>query len=114
MLFRSLIGIDKTAITGNLPDSDVEKLEDAIKNPTKYGAPVWMMNRRNDYETGEDKHLLSGDIRYVKDNDLKRLKMIKSYKGVRHMDGLPVRGQLTRSNFRRNKGKVLGVKRSKK
>ena len=110
----SLIKLDKKAITGYLPDADIQKLEDAVKNPAKYGAPVWMLNRRNDYETGKNVHLLSGDIKYVKENDIKRMKMIKSYKGVRHMDGLPVRGQLTRSNFRRNKGKVLGVKRAKK
>jgi small subunit ribosomal protein S13 len=39
------------------------------------------------------------------------MKRIRSYKGVRHSLGLPVRGQRTRSNFRKNKGKVLGVKR---
>ncbi len=42
------------------------------------------------------------------------MKKIKSYKGVRHMFGLTVRGQRTRSNFRKNKGKVrLGVTRKK-
>ena len=40
------------------------------------------------------------------------MKKIKCYKGVRHMLDLPVRGQRTKSNFRKNKGKVhLGVKR---
>jgi small subunit ribosomal protein S13 len=38
------------------------------------------------------------------------MKKIRSYRGVRHGIGLPVRGQRTKSNFRRNKGKVsLGV-----
>ena len=42
----------------------------------------------------------------------KRLQMIKSYKGMRHAAGLPVRGQRTKSNFRKNKGKgSLGVKK---
>jgi small subunit ribosomal protein S13 len=82
-------------------------------NPLKYGSPRWMLNRRNDYETGDDRHLLTGDIGFVRDNDIKRLKMIKSRRGMRHMFGLPVRGQRTKSNFRKNKGKVLGVKRSK-
>ena len=48
---------------------------------------------------------------FTQDNDIKMLKKIKSYKGIRHSLGLPVRGQRTRSNFRKNKGKVMGVKR---
>ena len=40
------------------------------------------------------------------------MKKVKSYKGVRHSAGLTVRGQKTKSNFRRNKGKLsLGVKK---
>src|SRR3989339_167587 len=58
-----------------------------------------------------DRHLLSTNLSFTQDNDIKMMKKIKSYKGVRHSLGLPVRGQRTRSNFRRNKGKVMGVKR---
>ncbi len=39
------------------------------------------------------------------------MRKIKSYKGVRHSSGLPVRGQKTKSNFRKNKGKVASVKK---
>ena len=39
------------------------------------------------------------------------MKKIKSYRDIRHALGLPVRGQRTKSNFRKNKGKVLGVRR---
>jgi small subunit ribosomal protein S13 len=39
------------------------------------------------------------------------MKKMKSYRGVRHIFNLPVRGQRTKSNFRKNKGKVTGVKR---
>ena len=46
-----LIPIDKKKTTGNLADAEIEKLEDAIRNPAKYGAPAWMLNRRRDYET---------------------------------------------------------------
>jgi len=105
--------IDREKKAGDLSDGEAEKLNDAISNPLKYGAPRWMLNRRNDYETSEDKHLLTGDIKFVQENDIKRLKMIKARRGMRHMFGLPVRGQRTKSNFRKNKGKVLGVKRSK-
>ena len=36
---------------------------------------------------------------------IRRMKKIKPYKGVRHSIGQPVRGQRTKANFRRNKGK---------
>ena len=71
-----------------------------------------MLNRRKDIETGEDKHLLGSDLKLRKEFDLKRMKNIRSYKGVRHALGLPVRGQSTRSHF--HKGKSLGVKKPKK
>ena len=55
-------------------------------------------------------HLINTDLDLSKDGDIKRMKKVKSYKGLRHTWGLPVRGQRTRSNFRKNKGKVsLGV-----
>ncbi|MCX6706617.1 MAG: 30S ribosomal protein S13 [Candidatus Woesearchaeota archaeon] len=103
--------IDEKKKVGYLSDEDAKVLDDIIRNPLKYNAPVWMLNRRKDYETGEDKHINTGDIDFYKGTDIKRLKVIKSYKGVRHSEGQPVRGQRTKSNFRKNKGKVMGVKR---
>ena len=41
--------------------------------------------------------------------DIQRMVDLKTYKGIRHMLGLPVRGQRTRSSFR--KGRVVGVVR---
>lgn len=111
----SLAGINKNKITGELTDEEAKKLGEIIKNPSKSGVPVWMLNRRKDNETGEDKHLLTSDLDFTKENDIKILKKIKAYRGIRHMFNLPVRGQRTKSNFRPNKGKArLGVKRAKK
>jgi small subunit ribosomal protein S13 len=70
-----------------------------------------MLNRNRDFETGENQHLLTGDLAFVQDNDIKRAKKIKSWTGIRHIRGQPVRGQRTRSHFRKNKGKVIGVKK---
>ena len=109
----NLLKFDKFKKVGLLTDDEVEKINDFLKNPKKYGAPSWMLNRRKDYETGEDKHLLTTDLQLVKQEDIKRLRKIKSYRGVRHGLRLPVRGQRTKSNFRKNKGKVTGVKRKK-
>lgn len=110
----SFAGVDKTMKVGYLSDEQVNKLTEVIEKPLKYGAPSWMVNRRRDYETNEDTHLLGADLQFVQENDIKRLKKVRSYKGYRHAHGQPVRGQRTRSNFRRNKGKVhLGVQRKK-
>ena len=108
----SLTGIDKKAKTGYLTNDQTKRLDDAIKNPEKFNVPSWMFNRRKDIEDGEDKHLVTGDLKFAQETDVKMMKKIKSYKGMRHAFGLPVRGQKTRSNFRKNKGKVsLGVKK---
>lgn len=52
----------------------------------------------------EAKYQVEGDLRRKVQNDITRLKTIKSYRGVRHTVGLPVRGQKTRSNARTWKG----------
>jgi len=104
--------INKLKKTGELTPDEIKRIEDVLKNPTKL--PLWMLNRRKDPETGSDVHLTANDLNFIKDNDIKMMKKIKSYKGVRHMFGLTVRGQRTKSNFRKNKGKVhLGVIKTK-
>ena len=108
-----LAGVDNKKKTGYLDEKDIAKLNEVTKDPSKFGAPSWVLNRRKNYEDNVDKHLITADLDFTKDNDIKRMKKIKSYRGVRHMFGLPVRGQRTKSNFRRNKGKVTGVKKSK-
>ena len=106
----NLAGVDKTAKAGYLKDEDVKKLDDVLNDPLKYNAPVWMLNRRKNYEDGKDYHLVTGNLSFAEENDIKSMKKIRSYRGVRHGVGLPVRGQRTKSNFRKNKGKAsLGV-----
>lgn len=109
----AIAGVDKTRKAGDLMDTEVKKIEDALKNPEKHNVPSWLLNRRKDYETGDDKHLFGASLDFENDNDIKRMKKTKTYKGLRHQWGLTVRGQRTKSNFRRNKGKGLGVKRKK-
>ena len=47
---------------------------------------------------------VEGDLRREKAVNIKRLKEIGSYRGIRHRRGLPVRGQKTKTNARTNKG----------
>lgn len=57
---------------------------------------------------------VEGELRQKTFRDIKRLKDIQSYRGIRHRRGLPVRGQRTRHNAHTRKGKaqpVGGLKR---
>jgi small subunit ribosomal protein S13 len=110
----SVSQVDRMKKAGSLNQDEVQNLSDIIKNPAKYGIPSWLLNRRKDMEDGVDKHLRGADLRWQVENDLKMMKKVKSYRGVRHMSGLPVRGQKTKNNFRKKKGKPsLGVQRKK-
>jgi small subunit ribosomal protein S13 len=62
----------------------------------------------------EGKYVIEGDLRREIGMNLKRLQAIKSYRGVRHLRGLPVRGQRTQTNARTRKGprKTVGVQRN--
>ncbi|MFA9288806.1 MAG: 30S ribosomal protein S13 [Weeksellaceae bacterium] len=53
----------------------------------------------------EKKFKIEGDLREEKNENIKRLREIGSYRGMRHAQGLPVHGQRTRSNARTKKGK---------
>lgn len=101
----AVTGIEETEKIGKLSQESIKKLEDFFNNPLKYDIPTWLLNRRKDPESGADMHLMKSDIKFVQGNDIKVMRILKSYKGVRHAKGLTVRGQRTRSNFRSNKGK---------
>ena len=107
----NVAGIQKNKKAGYLSDDEAARIDDIIKDPSGFGIPSWLFNRKKDPEYGNDKHLTGATLTFTQDNDIKMMKKIKSYRGIRHILGLPVRGQRTKSNFRKNKGKVLGVKR---
>ena len=62
----------------------------------------------------ENHVVVEGDLRRQVFLDIKRLKDIGCYRGVRHRKGLPVRGQSTKQNARTRKGPKRTVSRSKK
>lgn len=57
----------------------------------------------------EENYRVEGELRQSVFRDIKRLKDIRSYRGIRHKLGLPVRGQRTRRNARTRKGKSMPV-----
>lgn len=108
----SSMGLDLNQKIGYLSDNKINEIEEAIRNPGKLKVPEWMLNRRNDYETGKTEHLIESDLMMRLRDDLNRMKKIRSYKGRRHEVGLPVRGQRTKSTFR--KGSSVGVSRRRR
>jgi small subunit ribosomal protein S13 len=97
---------------GELSEEELNLLEDIMVNPEKHSLPSWCFNRRKDPNSGTDKHLIMSQLDLTQKMDINEEKRIKSYVGIRHILGLPVRGQRTRSSFR--KGKVVGVKRGER
>jgi len=108
-----VLKIDKNKEVKDLSKEEIGEIIKFVQNPK---LPEFMLNRRKDLETGENKHIMGADLDLRKEFDIKRLKKIKSYKGLRHATGQPVRGQRTRSHFRENKtvGVVGKAKRGKK
>jgi small subunit ribosomal protein S13 len=54
-------------------------------------------------------YTVEGDLQRIVTNNIKRLKDVGSYRGLRHKSGLPVRGQRTRTNAKTRKGKGVAV-----
>ncbi len=104
-----VLGLDPRMKVGFLTEAEVERIEDALRDPGRYGIPVWMFNRRKDYETGRDMHLVGSDLVFYARQDIEREIRIRSWKGIRHALGYKVRGQRTHTTGRL--GPTVGVKR---
>jgi small subunit ribosomal protein S13 len=76
------VGIDKNTRTNKISSDDIIKLRNEI----------------------EDNYVLEGELKRRVMMNIKRLKDIGSYRGLRHSRGLPVRGQRTKSNTRTVRG----------
>jgi len=104
------LNIDENKKIQDLSKGEMVKLEEFAKNPS---VPAFLKNRQKDFDDGEDKHLSGTDLKLRNEFDVKRLRKIRSYRGTRHMLGLPVRGQRTKANFRKNRKKsgAVGVRK---
>lgn len=85
-------GIDTHKKLGQLNEEEIKKMTAVIENTYK----------------------VEGDLREELSENIKRLREIVSYRGLRHVKGLPVRGQRTKSNARTKKGKRKTVGALKK
>jgi small subunit ribosomal protein S13 len=102
--------VDPNAIMGYLSVEQVDRIRSALDN-IDTNMPLWMLNRRNDIYTGENRHLLGTDLILGAKEDINLMKKTRSYKGIRHERGQKVRGQRTKSTGRT--GATVGVVRKK-
>jgi len=103
------IQIALTYVYGIGPKSARDIVHAAKVDPTK---------RVKDLDEAEEKKLrdiidanytVEGDLHRVVANNIKRLRDINTYRGLRHKANLPVRGQRTRTNARTKRGKRVAV-----
>ena len=106
-----ILKLDPKRKIAELDKEEIERINEFLKNP-KF--PNFLNNRKRDFDVGDDLHLIGAKLDMKKEFDIRRLKKIRSYRGLRHALGLPTRGQSTRSNFRKKgKAKAVGVKSKK-
>jgi small subunit ribosomal protein S13 len=79
--------IDPTVRVKDLTDAEVSRIQEAINA---------------DY-------IIEGELQRIVTGNIKRLREIKAYRGLRHQANLPVRGQRTRTNARTRRGKKVTV-----
>lgn len=79
--------IDENQRTSDLSEPDFEKIRKVISNSYK----------------------VEGDLRMEVSQNIKRMKEINAYRGLRHMKNLPVRGQRTKTNARTKRGKKVTI-----
>ncbi len=91
---------------GNLPEGTVDGLE-GLLGQLPQRLPDWMVNHPRDFLTGTPHHYFGPDLETSRRDDVNQMRMIRSYRGVRHERGQKVRGQRTRSNGRT--GMAAGV-----
>ncbi|MCL4331937.1 MAG: 30S ribosomal protein S13 [Thermoplasmatales archaeon] len=101
------MSIPRDVKLGEIDDSKIDEIKDAIDKRYSEFFPTWTLNHRNDIQTGENLLKVGPDLGVALQDDVNRMKRTRSYKGIRHEKGKKVRGQRTRSNGR--KGLAVGV-----
>jgi small subunit ribosomal protein S13 len=92
-------GVDRRRTLGALEDDQIDEIVDLVEGFADE-VPEWLTNHRNDFFGGETTHQTGNDLDLTRREDINRMKMIDSYKGVRHKRGQKVRGQRTKSTGR--------------
>lgn len=101
------LGIPKSKNIGSLSDQQIADIENVIKSPDSAGIPIYMLNKRKDFDTGKDRHYVGNDLTFNTRQDVTREVNLHTWRGYRHQYGQKVRGQRTRSTGRT--GATVGV-----
>lgn len=86
------VSIDKNKRVSNLTEDEIIKIRECI----------------------DKSYVVEGDLRRSVSNNIKRLTDLGCYRGLRHRNKLPVRGQRTHTNARTRKGKAIPIAGKKK
>lgn len=79
--------VDTTVRVKNLTDAEISRIQDVIN----------------------EKYIVEGELQRIVTGNIKRLKDINAYRGLRHKASLPSRGQRTKTNARTRRGKKVTV-----
>jgi small subunit ribosomal protein S13 len=109
MIIEKKLGFKPTMKVGDLSDEDIGKIDKVLYAVQEQGIPKHVLNRRGDFESGNDMHVIMNDLAFAVSQDVDREKKLYTWKGYRHAYGQKVRGQRTRNTGR--KGMALGVMR---
>ncbi len=86
------VSIDKNKRVNNLTEDEIIKIRECL----------------------DKSYVVEGDLRRSVSNNIKRLTDLGCYRGLRHRNKLPVRGQRTHTNARTRKGKAIPIAGKKK
>ncbi|MEE2757693.1 MAG: 30S ribosomal protein S13 [Myxococcota bacterium] len=103
-----------TYIHGIGPTTSQEIIEKCGLDPNLRSDSLSEVDVRNIRQVIEDNFKVEGDLRRQVQLNIKRLKDLGCYRGLRHRRGLPVRGQRTKTNARTRKGPRRTVTKKKK
>ena len=79
--------VEPTVRVKDLNDAEISRIQEVINN----------------------QYTVEGELQRIVSGNIKRLKDIGAYRGLRHKDNLPVRGQRTKTNARTRRGKKVTV-----
>eukprot|EP00471_Norrisiella_sphaerica_P007563 CAMPEP_0184491626 /NCGR_PEP_ID=MMETSP0113_2-20130426/20891_1 /TAXON_ID=91329 /ORGANISM="Norrisiella sphaerica, Strain BC52" /LENGTH=155 /DNA_ID=CAMNT_0026876063 /DNA_START=24 /DNA_END=491 /DNA_ORIENTATION=- len=100
-------GVDINKRAGELSQEEIDTIVTILSQPDQFNIPDWFLNRQRDRKTNKMLQLVSNDLNSKMREDFERMKKIRLHRGLRHIWGIKVRGQHTKTTGRR--GRNLGI-----
>jgi small subunit ribosomal protein S13 len=106
---NKIMRIALRAIYGIGPQISERVLDEAGVSPLKNSNELTEEEAQKIRQVLESSYNVEGDLRREVGLNIKRLRDLGCYRGIRHRKGLPVRGQRTHTNARTRKGKAVAI-----